>query len=246
MDSPCRVHSSTVTVLNGFDSLGHCFNLKVIMVLAQAKHLSTQADLLLNYPRIVYFKGHFSVSTYTLITGGEHALTLSISAHRQLKRLLKALQIHHLFMLQALLQECFFENSWTLSAYFGGSAVHSAFEVDTTFVLIPGMSIIKFSVQPEPNSPKITAEQWTWKNVRMKQKSFAPSTSQYCYFYNNRTLPPQSNIHINLHKHSLNVLNFTWSKMLFVQTSSQIEVQLVIVIWSLQLPELASMLWWIR
>lgn len=64
MDSQCRAHSSTVTVLNGFDSPGHCFNLKVIMVLAQAKHLSTQADLLLNHPCIAYFKRHFSVSTF--------------------------------------------------------------------------------------------------------------------------------------------------------------------------------------
>lgn len=53
------------------------------MVLAQAKDLSTQADLLLNHPCIVYFKGHFSVSTSTLITGQERALTLPISARSQ-------------------------------------------------------------------------------------------------------------------------------------------------------------------
>lgn len=156
MDSPCRVHSSTVTVLNGFDSLGHCFNLKVIMVLAQAKHLSTQADLLLNYPCIVYSKGHFSVRTYTLITGGAHALTLSISTHRQLKRLPKVLQIHHLFMLQALFQECFFRNSWTLSAYFGDSAVYSALSVDTQALGSQGWPSLSSKDQTVQKSQKLT------------------------------------------------------------------------------------------
>lgn len=42
------VSLTLATVLNGSNSPGHCFNLKVIVVLTLTEHLKIQADLLLN------------------------------------------------------------------------------------------------------------------------------------------------------------------------------------------------------